>query len=431
MQEDHTRPEPTNARLEDLWQHGVLDTPAEPEFDRLTRLATSLTGAPISLITLVDECRQFFKSSVGLPEPWRTRRETPLTHSFCALVVEDHAPLIIEDARTDPRVAGNPAILELGVIAYLGIPLTSASGTPLGSFCVIDHKPRKWTALEIEWMTQLASAVTSELRLRGLLVKQSTENLRLSIARADAEETLRVRGEFLSRFSHELRTPLSAVIGYSDILKSELLEAGHREWAEYSEHVSAAGQHLLDLVNDILDFARIDAGILELSPSSIDVPALCREVQATINASVMRNGNRLSLHVADNLPPLTADAVRVKQILINLLGNAAKFTRSGTISLTVTEVTWQEAPTLEFRVVDTGIGMDPEQLARLFQPFVQASKQIGATYGGTGLGLAISRRYARAMGGDVEALSEPGVGSEFILRLPRVSASASPDLPST
>ncbi len=421
MQADHARPEHTRARLEDLWQHGVLDTPPEPEFDRLTQLAASLTGAPIALVSLVDECRQFFKSSVGLPEPWRTQRETPLSHSFCARVVQDHAPLVIEDARTDPRVAGNLAIPDLGVIAYLGIPLTSASGSPLGSFCVIDHKPRKWTPLEIERVTQLASAVTSELRLRGILARQATENLRLSIARADAEETLRVRGEFLSRFSHELRTPLSAVIGYSDILKSELLEAGNRDWAEYSEHISVAGQHLLDLVNDILDFARIDAGILEISSSSIDVAALCREVQATINASVLRNGNRLLLQVAEGLPRLTADAIRLKQILINLLGNAAKFTRNGAITLTVGEVTWQETPALEFRVVDTGIGMDPEQLARLFQPFVQASKQIGATYGGTGLGLAISRRYARAMGGDVEARSEPGVGSEFVLRIPRVS----------
>jgi signal transduction histidine kinase len=430
MQEDHDRPEHTNARLEDLWQHGVLDTPPEPEFDRLTQLAASLTGAPVALVSLVDECRQFFKSSVGLPEPWRTRRETPLTHSFCALVVQDHTPLVIEDARTDPRVAGNLAIPDLGVIAYLGIPLTSASGSPLGSFCVIDHKPRKWTPLEIERMTQLASAVTSELRLRGILAQQATENLRLSIARADAEETLRVRGEFLSRFSHELRTPLSAVIGYSDILKAELLEAGNSEWAEYSEHVSVAGQHLLDLVNDILDFARIDAGLLEISPSSIDLAALLHEVKLTVNASIIGNGNRLIVHVAEALPPLTADAVRLKQILINLLGNAAKFTRSGTISLTVTEVTWQEAPTLEFRVVDTGIGMEPEQLARLFQPFVQASKKIGATYGGTGLGLAISQRYARAMGGDIEAHSEPGVGSEFILRIPRGSAVPAPGLPS-
>jgi signal transduction histidine kinase len=430
MQNAPDRPAQATSRLEDLWQHGVLDTPPEPEFDRLTQLAASLTGAPIALVSLVDECRQFFKSSVGLPEPWRTQRETPLSHSFCARVVEDHAPLVIEDARTDPRVAGNLAIPDLGVIAYLGIPLTSASGSPLGSFCVIDHKPRKWTPLEVERVTQLASAVTSELRLRGLLARQATENLRLSIARADAEETLRVRGEFLSRFSHELRTPLSAVIGYSDILKAELLEAGNREWAEYSEHVSVAGQHLLDLVNDILDFARIDAGLLEISPSAIDLTALLREVQLTINASMVRNGNRLILRPGDGLQALTADAVRVKQILINLLGNAAKFTRNGTITLTVGEVLWKDAPALEFRVIDTGIGMEPEQLARLFQPFVQASKQIGASYGGTGLGLAISRRYARAMGGDIEAHSQPGAGSEFILRLPQVSPTPAPGLPS-
>lgn len=405
-------------RLANLAEHGVLDTRPEPEFDRMTRLAGRFTQAPVCLLSLVDSCRQFFKSAVGLPSPWAERRETPLSHSFCVAVVERHAPLVIEDARVHPDWSGNPAIQDLGVVAYLGVPLTSDEGFALGSLCVIDHRPRKWTEDEIQVVTDLAGAVMTELRLRGLLARQVASNTALTVARTEAEEALRVRGEFLSRFSHELRTPLAAVIGYAEILQAELAESGRSEWSDYAGHVSVAGNHLLELVNDILDFARIDAGVLDLRSEDVDVAGLLRDVQLTIGPAAMRNGNRLEAVVPDRLPRLRSDPVRLRQILINLLGNAAKFTREGTITLEVKVEMMDGREQVSFAVRDTGIGMTQEQLGRLFQPFVQATREIGATYGGSGLGLAISRRYARAMGGDILVRSEPGVGTEFRFAIP-------------
>ncbi len=153
------------ARLAALASTGLPDSEAEASFDRLTRLAAKFLGAPVALISLVDADRQFFKSCAGLPEPWASRRETPLSHSFCQHVVTTRQPLVIEDARLDRLVSDNLAITDLGVIAYLGIPLT-INGHVIGSFCAIDGEPRAWTSDEIETLGDLAESVISEIRLR-------------------------------------------------------------------------------------------------------------------------------------------------------------------------------------------------------------------------------------------------------------------------
>jgi GAF domain len=153
-------------RLAALHDAALLDTPPEESFDRLARLAARVVGAPVALVTAVDRDRQFFKSCLGLPEPWATRRETPLTHSFCQHVVTARKPVIVSDARKDSRVIDNLAIRDLGVIAYLGVPLITAAGQAIGTLCVIDHQPRIWTNEEISLVTDIAAAVVSEITLR-------------------------------------------------------------------------------------------------------------------------------------------------------------------------------------------------------------------------------------------------------------------------
>ena len=152
-------------RLAALEATALLDTPAEAAFDRLTRLAARLLGAPVALVSLVTEDRQFFKSCIGLPEPWASRRETGLSHSFCQHAVASAEPLVIEDAREHPLVSDNLAIRDLDVIAYAGIPLTTAAGHTLGSLCVIDHEPRAWTHEELDTLVVLAASVVSEIEL--------------------------------------------------------------------------------------------------------------------------------------------------------------------------------------------------------------------------------------------------------------------------
>ena len=152
-------------RLAVLGRTGLLDTPAEEPFDRLTRLATRLFKTPVALVSLVDRDRQFFKSAIGLPEPWHSRRETPLTHSFCKYALAQNTPLVIPDARKDPDYRDNPAVRELQIVAYAGIPLT-VSGFALGAFCVIDDEPRAWSYEEVQTLKDLADCVMREIDLR-------------------------------------------------------------------------------------------------------------------------------------------------------------------------------------------------------------------------------------------------------------------------
>ena len=183
-----------SARLAALADTGVMDSPVEVSFDRLTRLASRLLRSPTSLVSLVDESRQFFKSAAGLPEPWCTIRQTPLSHSFCRHVVESAEPLVVNDARTDPILQHNGAVSDLGVIAYLGIPLKTGDGHVLGSFCVIEGVPREWTDADIETMTDLAASVATELELRRDLIRQA----RLESKLRETQESLR-RSEAESR----------------------------------------------------------------------------------------------------------------------------------------------------------------------------------------------------------------------------------------
>ncbi len=406
-----------SCRLHALRREAVLDTPEEPAFDRLPKLAARFLEAPVALVSFVDQDRQWFKSALGLPEPYATLRQTPLSHSFCKAVVVTRSVLLIEDARLDPRVAGNLAIRDLGVIAYLGIPLVSESGYVLGSFCVIDGKPRQWTEEQVATMQELAAVVMTELRLRELLRQQEVEQVELRKAKAAAEDAVRIRGAFLSRFSHELRTPLNAVLGFGEILESELGEDGQPERADYARSIVSSGQHLLNLIDGILDFSRAESGMAELVLARVDVGLVCREVAGLAQPLAARNGNQLEVGLPAASVELEVDGTRLRQILLNLLGNAAKFTREGRIRLTLDRVDSGGGARLEFRVEDTGIGMTPEQLGRLFQPFVQATAGTSLEYGGSGLGLAISRRYAQMMGGDIEVRSEVGRGSEFTLWL--------------
>ncbi len=175
-------------RLAVLHRLELLDSPSEEAFDRLTRLASKIVNAPVSLVSLVDADRQFFKSFLGLGKPWSVRRETPLSHSFCQHVVAENAPLIIEDARTHPLVFDNLAIPDLNVISYLGMPLTMTDGTGLGSFCVIDSKPRQWTADEIEIIRELALSAMTEIELRAELLAHQETEARLRVTLGELEQ---------------------------------------------------------------------------------------------------------------------------------------------------------------------------------------------------------------------------------------------------
>ena len=241
-------------------------------------------------------------------------------------------------------------------------------------------------------------------------------------AKQAAEDANHAKSIFLANMSHELRTPLNAIIGYSEMLEEETEEMGKTAIVQDLKRIQSAGRHLLSLINDILDLTKIEAGKMELHFETFDVTRLVEEIASTVQPAVAQNGNILLTKISPNVREMHADPTKVRQILLNLLGNACKFTEHGTISLSVDRETVSGEDWLEFAVADTGIGISPEQKATLFREFLQADSSISRKYGGTGLGLAITDRFAHMMGGHVEVDSEPNIGSKFTVRLPASAA---------
>jgi len=217
--------------------------------------------------------------------------------------------------------------------------------------------------------------------------------------------------------SHELRTPLNAIIGLTEMMVSNAARFGTEKALEPLRRVNAAGTHLLSLINEVLDLSKIEAGKLELNPEPVILARLIDEVIGTAGQLAEKNQNRLIVEGQENLGALTADSMRLKQILLNLLSNACKFTKQGEITLRARRVA-NGRDWIELAVADTGIGMTPEQQGKLFEDLSQADATTAQRFGGTGLGLAITRKLARMMGGDVTVTSEAGKGSVFTVRLP-------------
>jgi signal transduction histidine kinase len=225
------------------------------------------------------------------------------------------------------------------------------------------------------------------------------------------------KSQFLASMSHELRTPLNAIIGLTEMMVSNAGRFGTEKALEPLRRVNAAGTHLLSLINEVLDLSKIEAGKLELNPEPVNLVRLIDEVVGTAGQLAEKNHNRLVVEAQENLGALNADSMRLKQILLNLLSNACKFTKEGEVALRVRKVA-DGRDWIELAVADNGIGLTAEQQAKLFQEFTQADSLTARRYGGTGLGLALSRKLARMMGGDVTVTSEPGKGSVFTVRLP-------------
>ncbi|MEZ0369520.1 MAG: sensor histidine kinase, partial [Candidatus Sericytochromatia bacterium] len=226
--------------------------------------------------------------------------------------------------------------------------------------------------------------------------------------------------EFLANMSHELRTPLNVILGYAELLEEEAEDHELRDLISDLYKIRHAGHHLLTLINHVLDLSKIEAGKMDVYPEEFDVSSLVRELSETVRLLMEQNGNVLYLHCQPDLGRMWSDPVKIRQGLLNLLSNAAKFTHTGTVTLEALRETGESGDWILFCITDTGIGIAPEQMGRLFEPFTQADPSTTRQYGGTGLGLALTRHFCYLLNGEVTVSSVPGQGSSFTMRLPAV-----------
>jgi signal transduction histidine kinase len=240
----------------------------------------------------------------------------------------------------------------------------------------------------------------------------------LAAAKAAADTASSAKSAFLATMSHELRTPLTAILGYSEMLEEYAVEKGVVDALPEIQRIHRAGNHLRDLINDVLNLSKVESGKMEIYVEPFLILDVVNDVAATVQPLIEQGGNCLKIEHASKLGLMYSDQTKLRQVLLNLLGNAAKFTSNGTVCLRITRSPNPEDDVVCFEITDTGIGMSQEQIDRLFQPFVQADVSITRRYGGTGLGLALSQRFCQLMGGNVTVTSQEGVGTTFLVQIP-------------
>ena len=386
-----------SARLAAVRRYAILDTPPDGAFDRVTRLAARFFGVPISIVSIVDHDRIWFKSHYGI-EVEEIGREPGL----CASAILQDGPWVVSDADVDPRTLTNPLVCgELGLRFYAGVPLTTADGYNLGTLNVIGTEPREVTEEEITTLQDLAAIVVDELEVR-------------LAARGEQQRLDRERADFVVTAAHELRTPLAAVYGAAKLLaRPDLGDDGSRE--KLLAVIADESERLAAVVGEILTGAQLEAGRIQIVSERLDSLTLVESAIEAARVHLPANF-ALELRAADGLPELVSDAGKVRQILAGLIDNAVKYSPAGGLITVGAEP--RAGGGVRFSVSDHGVGVPPAERERIFEKFARLDSDGTRGVNGTGLGLYIARALARELGGWVACEPLPAGGSTFVFDLP-------------
>lgn len=383
------------SRLSTLRKLGLLDTPAEESFDRISRMAARVLDAPVALVSLVDVNRQFFKSCIGLDEPWQSSRETPLESSFCKHVVGSGAALVINDARENSIHRFNRAIPDLGVVAYLGCPLT-LDGEVLGTLCVIDTSPRVWSEDDIQTVADFTAMAATEVELRARAAERTA--------------ALHDRDRMLAIVSHDLKTPLQSTLTALALLD---LDAVTDDSKNAIGALRKSTAHMNRLITDLLDVSMLEFDKFSVELSPVNVQALLDDIADSAASRVAECGIELTVDV-QSIPSVLADRDRLTQVLSNVLDNAMRFTPAdGTIEIACS---LHNAEVL-VSISDSGPGIQESDLKQVFNWCWHTGRKENS---GTGLGLSIAKGIIDAHGGQIWAENRDPHGAVFRFTLPTV-----------
>ena len=379
--------------------------------------ANQLAGMDGGAIYEYDEAREEFhlRATDGLADELvEALRATPIRKGQGAVgqLAVTREPVQIRDIADEGiyRSFVREILMRLGNRSLLAVPLLRENHL-IGALSVNRNTPGEFAPEIVELLKTFATQSALAIQNARLFREIEAKSRELEVAS-------RHKSEFLANMSHELRTPLNAIIGYSEMVQEEAEDVGAKGLVPDLKKINAAGKHLLELINSVLDLSKIEAGKMELYLEVFSVPDMVRDIAAVIQPLAEKRSNRLEVRCDEGAGIMRADLTKVRQALFNLLSNACKFTERGTVSLTISRESTGAGEWLAFEIKDTGIGITPEQMTRLFQEFSQADAEVTRRYGGTGLGLALSRRLCRMMGGDISAESAAGRGSIFTIRLP-------------
>lgn len=395
------------ARLTALKGLEILDTPEEAMFDEITKLASMICNVPISLVSLIDETRQWFKSHHGLKA-----RETPRSLAFCSHAILGDEVFVIPNAKNDNRFKNNPLVNgDPNVIFYAGIPLALDDQIKLGTLCVIDNKPRELNEEQLQMLRLLGKQTVRLLQMRK-------DRDKLEIEKKSAERATAAKRDFIAAISHDIRNPLNSLLGMAEMIREQPIP---EIVTSYVDHIHNAGEVILNLVNDTIELSRLEENVSVLQNEWFNLSQCLAVYHNFFNQETKRK--KIEFHLKNEISDtvfLLSDRRKLEKIIWNLTTNAVKFTHDGNVSCHVyLETKADEHANLIIQIKDTGPGISPEIKDRLFQKYNEFVPE-GCEISGSGLGLSIVKLSLDEMNGEVQVSSELGKGSTFQVKIPTV-----------